>query len=96
MGVATNTLKDKCCWEDLEALAKKQDYICPLTGDKLKAGVNMSLDHIKPVSRFPELKTKITNLQWITKWANNAKMNYDLEDFVANCFKVTKTWGRRD
>jgi len=87
--VALNTLKDRVLWRDLEHLAKKQDYICPLTGDKLIAGVNMSLDHIKPVSRFPELQTKLTNLQWITKWANTAKNNLDLEEFVANCLKVT-------
>ena len=90
MSVAQNTLKDVGLWKDLVALAEKQNHICPLTGDTLKAGINMSLDHIKPVSRFPELKTKLTNLQWITKWANTAKMNLDLDEFVANCLKVAK------
>lgn len=94
--VSQNTLKDMGFWKELKDLAEKQGYICPLTGDTLEAGVNMSLDHIKPVSRFPELKTKLTNLQWITKWANTAKMNLNLEDFVANCLKVANTCRNKD
>ena len=89
-GVALTTLKKKSLWEDLERIADRQGYVCPLTGDKLVAGINMSLDHIKPVSRFPELRTDIDNLQWLTKWANVSKSNLDLEEFIVNCFKVTK------
>lgn len=94
MSVAQTTLKDTGLWKDLEALAEKQGYKCPLTGDRLKAGINMSLDHIKPVSRFPELRAKIFNLQWITKWANQSKTNLDLEEFVANCTKVAMRCGK--
>ena len=75
-------------WKDLEGLAEKQDYICALTGDKLEAGVNMSLDHIKPVSKYPELIGDINNMQWLTKWANTSKSDISTDEFVSNCLKV--------
>ena len=88
--VALTTLRKKSLWVHLEHIAERQGYICPLTGDKLVAGVNMSLDHIQPVSRFPELRIDLDNLQWLTKWANVSKSNLDLEEFIANCLKVSK------
>ncbi len=85
--VAT-TMKFPKLWKDLEGLAEKQDYICALTGDKLEAGVNMSLDHIKPVSKYAELIGDISNMQWLTKWANTSKSNISTEEFISNCLKV--------
>jgi hypothetical protein len=81
-------MKRPAMWSELEKLAEKQDYICSLTGDKLLAGVNMSLDHIRPVSKYPELTGDIRNMQWVTKWANFSKHDLTVDEFAANCLKV--------
>ena len=93
--ISSNTLKSVAYWQDIRAIAERQDYICPLTGDTLVAGVNMSLDHIKPASKYPELLTDLKNLQWLTKWANWAKGNLDTSEFITNCTKVVKRWHER-
>lgn len=87
--IASNTLKSVAFWQDIRAIAERQNYICPLTGDTLVAGVNMSLDHIKPTSKYPELLTDLKNLQWLSKWANWAKGSLSQEEFISNCLKVT-------
>ncbi|MEO1943150.1 MAG: hypothetical protein ABGY11_02515 [Candidatus Thioglobus sp.] len=87
--ISSNTLKSVTYWQDLRAIAERQNYICPLTGDTLVAGVNMSLDHIKPSSKYPELKKDLKNLQWLTKWANWAKGDLNTKEFISNCLKVT-------
>jgi hypothetical protein len=48
----------------------------------------MSLDHIKPCSKFPELSKDINNVQWVTKWANAAKWDLTTEEFIAQCKQV--------
>ena len=88
--ISSNTLKSVELWQELRAIAERQNYICPLTGDTLVAGVNMSLDHIKPTSKYPELRTDLKNLQWLSKWANLAKFDLDINEFIANCVKVVK------
>ena len=87
---ARRTLEDASLTEDIKKIAEKQNYICPLTGDVLKAGVNMSLDHIKPTSKYPHLLKKISNLQWLSKWANWAKGTSSMTVFINNCTKVFK------
>ena len=77
-------------WQDIRAIAERQNYICPLTGDTLVAGVNMSLDHIKPTSKYPELLTDLKNLQWLSKWANWSKGALSVNMFIKNCTKVFK------
>ena len=87
---ARRTLKDVSLAESIKKIAEKQNYICPLTGDTLKAGVNMSLDHIKPISKYPHLIKKISNLQWLSKWANWSKGALSVNMFIKNCTKVFK------
>jgi hypothetical protein len=82
------SMKKPAIWGELEKIAEEQDYICSLTGDKLLAGVNMSLDHIKPVSKYPELIGDIRNMQWVTKWANFSKHDLTISEFAENCLKV--------
>jgi len=74
--------------KELEVLAEKQNYICSITGDKLVPTVNMSLDHIKPVSKYPEVKGDINNVQWVTKWANAAKWDLSINELISQCEKV--------
>jgi hypothetical protein len=82
-------------WDDLKMLAESQGYICPLTGDSLVPGKNMSLDHIKPKSCHPELFNDINNLQWVTNWANVAKWHLSEEEFYSNCEKAYKNKNKK-
>jgi|TARA_R110000751_G_scaffold1894_4_gene6936 hypothetical protein len=87
---AINRLGSSDFADDLMRLAEKQQYKCALTGDHLTPTDNMSLDHIKPASKFPELKEDISNVQWVTKWANAAKWNLSQEEFYEQCKKANQ------
>jgi len=63
---------------------------CPFTGVPLKLRTNMSLDHIKPVSRYPELLWDINNLQWTSKEYNYHKKDKTPQEFYEFCLKVIK------
>jgi len=71
--------------EMAEALRKKwhdQKGICPYTNQQMLLGLDSSLDHILPVSKYPELKMDINNLEWITTSLNKAKGNMTKEEFM--------------
>lgn len=56
---------------------------CPYTGEQLYPGYNVHLDHIYPVSRFPEKATDINNFQWISKQANKSKADLTHDEFIS-------------
>ena len=60
-GIANKRLKDSSRWQELKDIAIKQNYICPYSGDTLIPGTNMSIDHILPISKNPELEFDINN-----------------------------------
>jgi CRISPR/Cas system Type II protein with McrA/HNH and RuvC-like nuclease domain len=59
-----------------------QNYRCPYTGILLKPGDNMSLDHILPTSRFPDLAGSIDNVEWVLDRVNLMKGNLTKEEFL--------------
>ena len=69
----------------LMTLMARQAHRCPYTGVALLPGVNASLDHIMPTSRFPELGRDVTNVQWTSKIANQAKSALTGDEFVQLC-----------
>ena len=69
-------------WIELKILLEKQDFLCAYSGEKLELAVNASVDHIKPLSEFPELKNNIENLQWTTKQINLMKSNLSELNFL--------------
>jgi hypothetical protein len=69
-------------------ILEKQDFKCPYTGLKLVPGENASLDHIKPVSKFPELACEISNVEWVHKKINWMKMDWDKQDFIDFCLNT--------
>ena len=76
-----------------EALRQKwvnQNYKCPYTGELLKPGVNMHLDHIYPVSRFPDQAHDINNVEWILESVNKAKGKMTKEEFLYLCERIVK------
>lgn len=72
----------------LEALLIKQGYKCPYTGRTLVPGVNCWLDHILPVSRFPDRAHDITNVEWVDKEVNISKCAMTRDEYLAFCRTV--------
>ena len=70
-------------WLDLFNLFKKQNGVCPYTGDKLAIGVNCSLDHIIPRSKGGS--NELSNLQWVREYVNDMKGSLDNYEFISIC-----------
>jgi hypothetical protein len=49
---------------------------------QLEFGVDASVDHILPSSRFPEHKRDISNLEWVHESINRMKKDWTKEEFL--------------
>lgn len=67
-----------------------ENPVCPYTGEELRLGDNVSLDHKYPKARFPELSTCIDNLEWVSWKANRSKQDMTPEEFRTFCKKVVE------
>lgn len=74
---------DSQAWRELRfEVLKRSDGCCCLCGrSKRKDGVVLHVDHIKPVSKFPDLALKIGNLQVLCADCNLGKVNRDQTDW---------------
>jgi len=54
---------------------------CPYTGELLTPGVNMSIDHKLPLSRYPHRAFDLDNLEWVSLTYNYAKRDRTTEEF---------------
>lgn len=85
-------VKDKQQKEHLTDLLlvklQDQNHQCVYTGKQLKAGVNLSLDHILPKSEFPELNLDLSNLVWVDLAVNVAKNKLLPSNFRQMCEDV--------
>jgi 5-methylcytosine-specific restriction endonuclease McrA len=43
------------------AVIKRDKYTCQICGDKRSSGKKFCVDHIKPFSKYPELRYEISN-----------------------------------
>lgn len=80
--VARNRLGNQKHWQVLKQKLEAQNYSCAYTGEKITLGVNDSLDHIKPVYHFPELKNDADNVEWVTRIINTFKRDKTPEQFL--------------
>ena len=62
---------------------EKQKFKCAYTREILRVGVNASVDHIDPRSRFPDKAHNIDNIQWVTKTVNRMKDRLTHDEFLA-------------
>lgn len=69
-------------WEILKEKFETQNGKCAYTGVEMDLGKNASLDHIKPVSRYPELANDVNNVQWVLTEVNFMKRNFEHERFI--------------
>lgn len=69
---------------------EQQNYLCKYSNKKIILGVNASLDHILPKSRYPEKEKDPNNLVWVDTHINIMKNNMSYEEFVDLCKLVLK------
>ena len=69
-------------WRNLrQQVIKEQPSICAVCGEKITKKSDLTVDHIKPRSKFPELSLEKSNLQVLCRSCNSAKgadYDYDL------------------
>lgn len=81
--LARRHLGSQSRWHELHQKLAEQNFRCPYTGEFLELGRNASIDHILPSSKYPERRTDITNVEWVTRTANAAKGEMTKEAFLA-------------
>lgn len=70
-------------WKMLLTLLDSQDWKCPYTGEPLVLGLNDSVDHKLPQTKFPEQASDISNLEWVTEAVNRMKADKTPDEFLA-------------
>jgi hypothetical protein len=74
--------------ERIKTKLMEQKWRCPISGRWLVLGINASLDHILPKSKFPEKAQDIENLQWVDTYVNFAKHDMSQEELVTLCREI--------
>ena len=71
----------------VDSLINKLDKTpyCPYTGETLVIGLNTHLDHILSKKNHPELKSDLSNVEWISEKANLAKGAMNRDEFIQFC-----------
>lgn len=85
-----NGLRGKEAGEKVKVLLEKQNHTCPYTGKKLVIGVNASIDHKNPRSRFPDQSKSIENAEWVDLNVNRAKRAMTKEEFIELCTLIAE------
>ena len=44
-------------------------------------GTNATLDHILPASRYPDLRSDPSNVEWVADWVNSMKQDATPDEF---------------
>lgn len=68
-------------WVFLKELFEQQGCKCYYTGLDLVLGVNASIDHIKPRSKYPELTNDPSNVCWCDRSINRQKADRGQDEF---------------
>ena len=72
-----------------------QDHKCPYTGETLVLGVNAQIDHVLPVSRYPDQRNNPDNLEWVSSTANRAKNDRTKDEFIAICHTISSRFPKK-
>ena len=80
--MAQNYLGDSARASELLAVLEQQNYRCAYTGEVMELGVNASLEHRFPVSRFPERACDISNMEWVLWKVNEMKRDRTPDEFL--------------
>jgi hypothetical protein len=80
--LAVSMLGARQHWEVLVRKLDECGWRCPYTGEELVLGHNLSFDHIYPVSRFPERRHDVNNIEPITWKINMLKRDLTKDEFI--------------
>lgn len=79
--------------EFLADLLLTQNEACIYCQTHIEITVNAELDHIKPVSKYPDLKHNLDNVQWLCTTCNQAKRNMNHNEFITWASKLVISLG---
>ena len=68
-------------WRQLRYLALRNSGGCNCCGATAKDGVLLHVDHIKPISKFPDLRLSLDNVQVLCEDCNVGKGSWDETDW---------------
>lgn len=85
---ALRFLGDRSKWIDLKSLYESQNGLCAYSGLPITLGVDASLDHILPVSRFPVDKPDISQFKWANTQVNYMKNIYTVDEWTSIMRKI--------
>jgi hypothetical protein len=85
---SANGISGRNSGEIAKNLLEAQGYRCLYTGRALVPGLNASIDHIKPKSRFPNLISSVKNIEWVDFAVNIAKGDMTKEEFIDLCKSI--------
>lgn len=66
----------------------RQNFLCAYSGSPLVVGLNATLDHRLPQSRFPEERANVENTEWVTAEVNRLKGDSTPEEFLTLLGKI--------
>ena len=80
MDLSSKHLGTTTRWQELGQLLERQNFTCVYTGRQLILGLNTSIDHIKPLTKWEETSlpcevNALSNLQPLWKEDNIKKYN---------------------
>lgn len=70
-------------WPMLLAAWERCGGICPYTGLTMRLGIDASVEHRYPSSRFPALRENPQNIEWIHLRVNEMKRDFTHDEFIA-------------
>lgn len=79
---ASSTLGSSSQWPLLLDKLNQQKWKCAYTGIPLVLRENASIDHILPVSRYPQYRHNIRNVEWVDWRVNHMKLSMTRDEFI--------------
>lgn len=79
---ASAALGSSSLWVLLLEKLNAQQWSCAYTGIPLVLRENASIDHILPVSRYPQYKNNIRNIEWVDWRVNHMKLSMTRDEFI--------------
>lgn len=69
-------------WKEVrKQILRSQHHICYICNEFISDPFDLTVDHIKPKSKYPELSLELSNLKIACRSCNSAKGNKDMKDF---------------
>lgn len=85
---ARRLLGNQSKWTELKEMYDSQGGLCAYSGAQITLGVDASLDHVLPISRFPVDKPDISQFKWVSTTVNYMKNNMTLDEWTSTMRKI--------